>query len=655
LLDKEKGKLHNFKLTKEVIMGEDLGNEMEEIIVDFLQETEDILNNLDQDLVTLEETPDDNDLLNRIFRGIHTIKGTSGFLGFEKITKVAHRTEDILNKLRKEEIILTPRLMDVILEGVDMIKALFESISETREENVEIDEIVKRLETVLKEEQDKQSGKGEELPSIPEVPDLKDEKKPKKGEKEKKEEKKEEEDTPKMLGEILVEKKLATPKEILEAHKEQKKLGEILVEKNVIKEEDLKKVLKEQKKEGKKHKEKLETKTIRVDVNRLDNLMNQIGELVFQRNRLVDIVKKIVSGTEENHEDLREEQLVSIADDLNFITTQLQLAVLKMRMIPVGRVFNKFPRIVRDLSRKMNKEVELIISGEETELDKSVIEELNDPLVHIIRNSIDHGLESPEEREKIGKPRKGKIWLTAKQEGSFILISVKDDGKGMNIERIKEKAIERNLTTLDKIEGMSEKEIINFIFSPGFSTAQKVTNVSGRGVGMDVVKTNVKKINGAIDVDSIPGEGTEMILKLPLTLAIIQSLLVKVSTERFAIPLAVVVETIRIKKDRIKTIEGTEVLKLRDEVLPLLRVNQYFNISSEKELENPYVVVVKSAEKKIGLIVDNLLGQEEIVIKPLGDFLKKTKGISGATIMGDGKVTLIMDVATLAGEKNLPS
>ncbi len=633
-------------------MGEDMGNEMEEIIVDFLQETEDILNSLDQDLVTLEETPDDNDLLNRIFRGIHTIKGTSGFLGFEKITKVAHRTEDILNKLRKEEIILTPKLMDVILEGVDMIKALFDSISETREENVEIEEIVKRLETVLKEEQEKQNKEVEETPAIPEVPDLKEEKK---GEEKKEAEKKEEEDTPKMLGEILIEKNLATPKDILEAHKEQKKLGEILVEKKVIKEEDLKKVLKEQKKGEKKHKEKIETKTIRVDVNRLDNLMNQIGELVFQRNRLVDIVKRIVSGVDGGTEALLEEQLVSIADDLNFITTQLQLAVLKMRMIPVGRVFNKFPRIVRDLSRKMNKEVELIISGEETELDKSVIEELNDPLVHIIRNSIDHGLESPEEREKLGKSRKGKIWLTAKQEGSFILISVKDDGKGMNIERIKEKAIERNLTTPDKIEGMSNKEIINFIFSPGFSTAQKVTNVSGRGVGMDVVKTNVKKINGAIDVDSTPGEGTEMILKLPLTLAIIQSLLVKVSTERFAIPLAVVVETIRIKKDRIRTIEGTEVLKLRDEVLPLLRVNQYFNISFDKELDNPYVVVVKSAEKKIGLIVDNLLGQEEIVIKPLGDFLKKTKGISGATIMGDGKVTLIMDVATLAGEKKLPS
>ncbi len=646
-------------------MGEDLGNEMEEIIVDFLQETEDILNNLDQDLVTLEESPDDNDLLNRIFRGIHTIKGTSGFLGFEKITKVAHRTEDILNKLRKQEIVLTPKLMDVILEGVDMIKALYESISETREENVEIDETVKALETVLKEEQEKQENlKGEKEAAIPEVPDLKEEtqKEPEKEKKVKKTEEqekpvekekveeKQEGDSEKMLGEILVEKNLATPKEVLEAHKEQKKLGEILVEKKVIKEEDLKKVLKEQKKVKKEHKEKIESKTIRVDVNRLDNLMNQIGELVFQRNRLIDVVKKIISGNNRSSETLLNEQLVSIADDLNFITTQLQLAVLKMRMIPVGRVFNKFPRIVRDLSRKMNKEVELLISGEETELDKSVIEELNDPLVHIIRNSIDHGLESPEERVELGKPRKGKIWLTAKQEGSFILITVKDDGKGMDLERIKQKAIERNLVTPEKAETLSDKEIINFIFSPGFSTAQKVTNVSGRGVGMDVVKTNVKKINGAIDVESVVGQGTEMILKLPLTLAIIQSLLVKVAEERFAVPLAVVVETIRINKDKIKTIEGREVLKLREEVLPLLRINEYFNIASEKELDNPYVVVVKSAEKKIGLIVDNLLGQEEIVIKPLGDFLKKTKGISGATIMGDGKVTLIIDVATLAGQ-----
>jgi len=300
----------------------------------------------------------------------------------------------------------------------------------------------------------------------------------------------------------------------------------------------------------------------------------------------------------------------------------------------------------------MNKEVELIISGEETEVDKSVIEELNDPLVHIIRNSIDHGLESPEEREKIGKPRKGRIFLTASQEGSFIIISIKDDGRGMNIEAIKKKAIERNLVTPEKAETLSDKEIINFIFSPGFSTAQQVTDVSGRGVGMDVVKTNVKKINGTIEVESTPGEGTEMILKLPLTLAIIQSLLVKVSAERFAIPLAVVVETIRINKKDIKTIERQEVLKLRDEVLPLLRVSDFYGIKNEKEEENPYVVVVKSVERKIGLIVDRLLGQEEIVIKPLGDFLKNIKGISGATIMGDGKVTLIMDIATLAGEEN---
>ncbi len=635
-------------------MADEMANEMEEIIVDFLQETEEILENLNQDLVTLEETPYDTDLLNKIFRGIHTVKGTSGFLGFEKMTKVAHKTEDILNKLRKEEIKLTPILMDVILEGVDTIKAIFDSIRETREENVEIEETVKKLEKVLKEEEEKQKEQTDETPEVPEIPDLKEEAKEKKAkEKEEEKEEKGEDDTPKMLGEILVEKKLASEKDILMAQKEQKKIGEILVEKNVIKKEELDKVLEEQRKQKTKAvKSRVEGKTIRVDVNRLDNLMNLIGELVFQRNRLIDIVRKMLTGQSEILDFSFNEQLASISDDLNFITSQLQMAVLKMRMIPVGRVFNKFPRIVRDLSRKMNKEVELIISGEDTEVDKSVIEELNDPLVHIIRNSIDHGLESPEEREKLGKPRKGKIFLSASQEGSFIIISVKDDGKGMNIEAIKKKAIERGLVTPEKAETLSDKEIINFIFSPGFSTAQKVTDVSGRGVGMDVVKTNVKKINGTIDVETTPGEGTEMILKLPLTLAIIQSLLVKVSGERFAIPLAVVVETIRINKNEIKTIERQEVLKLRDEVLPLLRVSDFYNLKNEKEEDNPYVVVVKSAERKLGLIVDYLLGQEEIVIKPLGDFLKNIKGISGATIMGDGRVTLIMDIASLAGEEN---
>ena len=636
-------------------MGEEITNEMEEIIQDFIQETIEILESLDKDLVILEETPNDTELLNRIFRSIHTVKGTSGFLGFERLTSVAHKTEDILNKLRKEDIKLTHRLMDLILIGVDGVKVLFGVIQEDGTEKAEIEETVMRLEQGLMEESLKQS-QGEEESGIVPVPDLKVSEPPSTPQESPAEKAPVKEETPKeapkMLGELLVEKNLVSEQDILEASKEQKKLGEILVEKNLLEKEQLDAVLAEQREaQAKNFKNKTEGQTIRVDVDRLDNLLNQVGELVFERNRLIDMVKKLSSGDgSEGHGQLGD-KLGAISDDLNFITGQLQMSVLKMRMIPIGRVFNKFPRVVRDLSRKIEKEVELIISGEETELDKSVIEELGDPLTHIVRNSIDHGLETPEEREALGKPRKGRIWLTASQEGSFIIISIKDDGRGINLEAVKKKALEKGIVSADKLKTLTNSEIINFIFAPGFSTAKVVTDVSGRGVGMDVVRTNIKKINGSIDVKSVPGQGTEMILKLPLTLAIIQSLLVTVGQERFAIPLAVVVETLKINKSEIKTIERQEVLKLRNEVLSLLRMADFYKVETSKELENPYIVIVKAAERKLGLIVDTLLGQEEIVIKPLGELLKDTKGISGATIMGDGLVTLIVDIATLVGEQ----
>ena len=624
-------------------MGEEITNEMEEIIQDFIQETIEILESLDKDLVILEETPNDTELLNRIFRSIHTVKGTSGFLGFERLTSVAHKTEDILNKLRKEDIKLTHRLMDLILIGVDGVKVLFGEIQEDGTEKAEIEETVMRLEQGLMEESLKQS-QGEEESGIVPVPDLKVSEPPSTPQESPAEKAPVKEETPKeapkMLGELLVEKNLVSEQDILEASKEQKKLGEILVEKNLLEKEQLDAVLAEQREaQAKNFKNKTEGQTIRVDVDRLDNLLNQVGELVFERNRLIDMVKKLSSGDgSEGHGQLGD-KLGAISDDLNFITGQLQMSVLKMRMIPIGRVFNKFPRVVRDLSRKIEKEVELIISGEETELDKSVIEELGDPLTHIVRNSIDHGLETPEEREALGKPRKGRIWLTASQEGSFIIISIKDDGRGINLEAVKKKALEKGIVSADKLKTLTNSEIINFIFAPG------------RGVGMDVVRTNIKKINGSIDVKSVPGQGTEMILKLPLTLAIIQSLLVTVGQERFAIPLAVVVETLKINKSEIKTIERQEVLKLRNEVLSLLRMADFYKVETSKELENPYIVIVKAAERKLGLIVDTLLGQEEIVIKPLGELLKDTKGISGATIMGDGLVTLIVDIATLVGEQ----
>jgi two-component system chemotaxis sensor kinase CheA len=385
--------------------------------------------------------------------------------------------------------------------------------------------------------------------------------------------------------------------------------------------------------------------TIRVDVKRLDDLMNLIGELVLGKNRLL----KIYDDVEERYEGEQFlEELNQVVSSISLVTTDLQIAVMKTRMLPIGKVFNKFPRMVRDLSRELHKEIELVISGEETELDKSIVEEIGDPLVHIIRNSCDHGIEPPEERVAKGKPPKGTIELKAYNEGNHIVIEIVDDGKGLDAESLKAKALEKGLISEKEADQMSEKEAYMLIFKPGFSTAAQVTNVSGRGVGMDVVKSNIEKLNGIIEVDSELGKGTTLKLKIPLTLAIIQSLLVGVQDEYYAVPLASVLETVRITPEEIQTVEGRSVLRLRDEVLSLVHLADIFDVERIFDMgEHAYVVIIGLAESKIGLIVDSLVGQEEIVIKSLGEYLKNIPGIAGATIRGDGRVTLIVDVGAL--------
>ncbi|MDE6044206.1 MAG: response regulator, partial [Helicobacter sp.] len=385
--------------------------------------------------------------------------------------------------------------------------------------------------------------------------------------------------------------------------------------------------------------------TIRVDVKRLDHLMTLIGELVLGKNRLL----KIYNDVEERYEGEKFlEELNQVVSAVSVVTTDLQLAVMKTRMIPVGKVFNKFPRMVRDLSRELNKNIELEISGEETELDKSIVEEIGDPLVHIIRNSCDHGVEMPEDRVKVGKPEGGVIKLKAYNEGNHIVIEVADDGKGLNADALKQKGIEKGVISEREADSMTDKEAYAIIFKAGFSTAQKVSNISGRGVGMDVVKTNIEKLNGIIDVDSEFGKGMTLKLKIPLTLAIIQALLVIVQEECYAIPLASVLETVRVGQDEIYSVEGKSVLRLRNEVVSLVRLGDIFGVDSVfQNTEEAYVVVIGLAENKIGVIVDFLVGQEEIVIKSLGYYLSGTEGIAGATVRGDGKITLIVDVAAM--------
>lgn len=381
--------------------------------------------------------------------------------------------------------------------------------------------------------------------------------------------------------------------------------------------------------------------TIRVDTKRLDDVLNLVGELVLGRNRLIKL-NSMVEGTDWEMAPVFNE----VASHIDLITADLQLAVMKTRMQPVGKVFGKFPRLVRDLARISNKEIDLQLSGEDTEVDKSVVEEIGDPLVHLIRNSIDHGIEPPDAREAKGKARKGTVALSAYQEGDHIVIEVSDDGKGIDAGTVRAKAIEKGLITESDAGKMSDKEILSFIFLPGFSTAKVVTDVSGRGVGMDVVKTNISKLNGVIEIDSRPGVGTRFSIKLPLTMAIIQTLMVGVGGEAFAIPLSNVIEAIKVTPSHLHTVEGIEVITLRESVLPVIRLSERFNIIMEYG-DCGYVVVITVNGRNYGIFVDRLIGQEEVVIKPLDDCAKSAEEVAGATITGDGKVVLILDVVKM--------
>lgn len=386
-------------------------------------------------------------------------------------------------------------------------------------------------------------------------------------------------------------------------------------------------------------------RTVRVDVELLDSLMNLVGELVIDRTRLFQILGNI----EVNYE------MDEVSQDLNRtsvhiarVTTQLQEQIMKARMLPVENLFNKFPRMVRDLSQKANKEVDFVMIGQETELDRSIIEEIGDPLIHLLRNAVDHGIESPEEREAKGKSRTGELKLQASHEENHIVITITDDGKGIDTESVKQSGIKKGLVTEEQAKRMTDKEAINLIFTSGLSTVAQVTDVSGRGVGMDVVRTNIEKINGAIEIDSVIGQGTVFKIKLPLTLAIIRALLVSIDRSVYAIPLSTVTETIRMQKDHIEYVNNQEVIVVRGKVLPLVRLKKVFgNYTDDPDGEKLFVVVVNLAGQQVGFVVDSLVGEQEIVIKSLGKYIGDIQGISGATILGDGNVALIVDVSNL--------
>ena len=632
-------------------------DDMKEIMEDFLIEAFELIEQIDHDLVELEANPEDLELLNRIFRVAHTVKGSSSFLNFDVLTELTHHMEDVLNKARKGELKITPDIMDVVLESVDMMKGLLESIRDNGSDaaaGIDIKNICVRLTQISEGEAPSAAA---EAPAAP-APEPVKEPEPAAPAEEAAPEVSDAELS--KLSDSEVEAEIERLLKVRKAEDQARRASKGIAPKSPeeiapatsaapvpapkpapSRERDADKKVPA----ASSNSAVAQEQTIRVEVKRLDHLMNLIGELVLGKNRLL----KIYDDVEERYEGEKFlEELNQVVSSLSLVTTDIQLAVMKTRMLPIAKVFNKFPRMIRDLSRDLGKQIDLEISGEETELDKSIVEEIGDPLVHIIRNSCDHGIEDPETRKAMGKPEKGLVQLKAYNEGNHIVVEIVDDGKGLDADMLKAKSIEKGIITEREADAMSEKEAFGLIFKPGFSTAAKVTNVSGRGVGMDVVKTNIEKLNGIIDIESEVGKGTVMKLKIPLTLAIIQSLLVGTQEEFYAIPLASVLETVRVPIDDIYTIDGKNVLRLRDEVLSLVRLSDVFGVNKVFDGgDQTYVVIIGVAEAKLGIIVDTLVGQEEIVIKSMGDYLQNIPGIAGATIRGDGRVTLIIDVGAM--------
>jgi len=578
-----------------------MADEMDEIIEEFVVEAEEILERLDPLFVELEQKGQDPEIINEIFRGMHTLKGAAGFLGFQNVVDVAHRAETILKKIREGEMTISPEITDAILKATDILGVLIGHIKAKEEATEDISGVLQLLDNALLSAPSAETSEKQGIKPSEEVESKAEEEKPPHPE-----------EAVSQSAEHFpeAEPKVSIPKET-QVSKEKEK----------------------------------EVSTLRVDVSRIDKVMDLAGEIVLARNRLLNLANKLeakYSGDE------HVEGLVETTAFLDRVTSDLQLAVMKMRMQPLQKVFAKFPRMVRDLARSLGKEIELEIIGEDTEVDKSVIEHIGDPLVHIIRNSIDHGIESSDERIQKGKPAKGKIVINAYQKGTQIVIDILDDGKGIDVEAVKAKAITKGIVTLEEAEKMSDEAIINLIFLPGFSTKEVSTEVSGRGVGMDVVKSNVAKLNGYVEIFTEKDKGTTFRISLPLTLAIMQAMMVQVGEEIYAIPQSMIEETLRININDIKEVGGQKVLTVRERVLPLFILNEILGVLSSSDSDRKYVLVASVGDRRFCISVDAVLGQEEIVIKIINGIDAEECGIMGATITGDGKVVLILDLALLS-------
>jgi len=697
--------------------------EMQEIFEGFLIEATEILESISADLIEIEKAPNDLELLNKLFRSFHTIKGTASFMGFSDVAGITHHAEDILNKLRKEELIITQEITDVLLEVQDWIVLLIEKVTnqddsendysdviakidilktgKTLSEGADITAVAEDIQSDITIESDATdaSGSGEKaLDAVLGNPDLvtgddawsdDDLKLIEAAFLEVNSDFWQEQEGGSATETTTVETETATEEdahhdediEASDEHLEQcdaeetdshdEHHAEITEDQTVATVETptvQPTVAQEKPAPAPKPAPPAATApaakpvpankpaatkpaadtTIRVDVGRVEAILDLSGELVLNRNRLTQISEYLDSDI--TFETFKEgvKDLVETAESIDSITSEIQGAAMKMRMVPVGKLYQKAPRIVRDIAKEFNKKINLVVKGEETEIDRGIIEELTDPLTHMIRNSCDHGIETPEVRVAKGKPEVGTVILDAEQEGNNIVLKITDDGAGMDAEFLKNKAIEKGVITAEQAAMMSNREAYQLIFAPGFSTAAKVTSVSGRGVGMDVVRTNISELKGFIEIETEVGKGTTFSIKLPLTLAIIQGLIVNCGGEKFAIPLNSVLNVVSVETDHIYTLNQIEVIRIREDVIPLLRLDYALNTPEKKEnISDSYVVIVGVGSNSIGIVVDDLLGQQEVVIKSLGEYLGSIKAISGSTIMGDGSVIMIVDVAVL--------
>lgn len=665
----------------------------------FLSEVDEHLQTLDNTLLLMQRDASDVELVQTVFRSAHTIKGTSGMIGHHRMTDVTHALENVLDKVRKNEIEISAPLIDLCLETVDCLRLLRDEVATSQVSDVNIDEIVSSLKHLI--EQGSQPHVSQSLPASVSTPQpdpqndvlhiratidpnsiasaarafqlmmvLQD------------------------LGEIQTMEPsqqsieagtsvsyfaaiLATDQPLEKVSAALARIseidevsinGNIVLSKGVVVSRrdsitgsaplkdsvPVAPVQMEEPVTGQQPRERrsidpigrrISDLTLRMNVERLDNLMNLVGELITDRNHLHQLRSQIAAETSLNG---HSEQLFETITHLGRITDQLQEEVMSIRMLPLGSVFSKFPRMVYDMSKKVGKVVEVIIQGEETEMDRSMIDEIYDPLIHLIRNSVDHGIEAPVDRLAVGKSEGGKLTLTARHEQGRIILTVEDDGRGIDREKLRRNAVQKGLLSSEEAAGLTDEQALDLIFWAGFSTAEKVTEISGRGVGLDIVKTNIQRVNGSIRVETWPGRGTQFEIVLPLTLAIVPSLLVRVRQSTFAIPMVMVSETVRLEHSEIKSIHQKPVILLRGNVLPLIHLADVFNFQQiAEERKHLFAVVIQSGKDRFGLIVDSLIGEEEVVVKPLGAFVGDVPGISSATILGNGQVALIVDVFNL--------